>query len=109
MTSRTQRVTESNGCNLIVFLSVIDRFVAVIRYARSEASSTNHEYPGGFALHQEDQMSGTADERLEFHNPPELAPPPGYSNVVAVRHGSPVFIAGQVATDAKPKFLLLRA
>jgi enamine deaminase RidA (YjgF/YER057c/UK114 family) len=46
-------------------------------------------------------MSGTADERLEFHNPPELAPPPGYSNVVAVRHGSPVFIAGQVATDAK--------
>jgi enamine deaminase RidA (YjgF/YER057c/UK114 family) len=46
-------------------------------------------------------MSGAADERLEFHNPPELAPPPGYSNVVAVRHGSPVFIAGQVATDAK--------
>jgi enamine deaminase RidA (YjgF/YER057c/UK114 family) len=46
-------------------------------------------------------MPRTADERLEFHNPPELAPPPGYSNVVAVRHGRPVFIAGQVATDAK--------
>jgi len=32
-------------------------------------------------------------------NPPELAPPPGYSNVVDVRGARLVFIAGQVATD----------
>src|SRR5262245_31270317 len=32
-------------------------------------------------------------------NPPELAPPPGYSNIVDVRGARLVFIAGQVATD----------
>jgi len=32
-------------------------------------------------------------------NPPDLAPPPGYSNVVDVRGARLVFIAGQVATD----------
>ena len=32
-------------------------------------------------------------------NPPELAPPPGYSNVVDVRGARLVFIAGQVASD----------
>jgi enamine deaminase RidA (YjgF/YER057c/UK114 family) len=32
-------------------------------------------------------------------NPPELAPPPGYSNVVDVRGARLVFVAGQVATD----------
>jgi enamine deaminase RidA (YjgF/YER057c/UK114 family) len=33
-------------------------------------------------------------------NPPELGPPPGYSQVVEVRAGSLFFIAGQTAVDA---------
>ena len=32
-------------------------------------------------------------------NPPELGPPPGYSQVVEVRAGRIVFIAGQTALD----------
>src|SRR2546428_2277026 len=32
-------------------------------------------------------------------NPPELAPPPGYSNVVEVSGSRLVFIAGQTALD----------
>lgn len=38
-------------------------------------------------------------ERIGFINPPELAPPPGYSQVAEVRGGRIVFIAGQVALD----------
>jgi enamine deaminase RidA (YjgF/YER057c/UK114 family) len=34
-----------------------------------------------------------------FINPDGLAPPPGYSNVVEVRGGRIVFIAGQTASD----------
>jgi enamine deaminase RidA (YjgF/YER057c/UK114 family) len=44
-------------------------------------------------------MNNGSSERIKFLNPPELAPPPGYSNVVEVRHGRIVYIAGQVATD----------
>jgi len=44
-------------------------------------------------------MTGDASERIRFVNPAELAPPPGYSNVVEVRRGRIVYIAGQVATD----------
>ena len=33
-------------------------------------------------------------------NPPELGPPPGYSQIVEVRAGRLVFIAGQTALDA---------
>ncbi|MBV9906580.1 MAG: RidA family protein [Hyphomicrobiales bacterium] len=33
-------------------------------------------------------------------NPPELGPPPGYSQVVEVRAGRLFFIAGQTAVDA---------
>src|ERR1700689_3962338 len=32
-------------------------------------------------------------------NPPELGPPPGYSQVVEVRAGRMIFIAGQTALD----------
>jgi enamine deaminase RidA (YjgF/YER057c/UK114 family) len=44
-------------------------------------------------------MNNGSSERIKFLNPPELAPPPGYSNVVEVRRGRIVYIAGQVATD----------
>ena len=37
---------------------------------------------------------------IRFSNPPELAPPPGYSNVVEVSGGRILFIAGQTALDA---------
>jgi enamine deaminase RidA (YjgF/YER057c/UK114 family) len=36
---------------------------------------------------------------VRFVNPPELAPPPGYSQIAEVRGGRIVYIAGQVATD----------
>jgi enamine deaminase RidA (YjgF/YER057c/UK114 family) len=46
-------------------------------------------------------MTVNSSERIKFLNPPELAPPPGYSNVAEVRHGRIAYIAGQVATDAQ--------
>jgi enamine deaminase RidA (YjgF/YER057c/UK114 family) len=36
---------------------------------------------------------------IRFSNPPELAPPPGYTNVDEISGGQIVFIAGQTATD----------
>lgn len=42
-----------------------------------------------------DRPAGT----ITFVNPPELAPPPGYSNVVEIHGGRIVYIAGQVALD----------
>jgi enamine deaminase RidA (YjgF/YER057c/UK114 family) len=36
---------------------------------------------------------------VRYLAPPELAPPPGYSNVVEVSGGKLVFIAGQTALD----------
>jgi len=39
------------------------------------------------------------ESATRFINPAGLAPPPGYSNVVEVRGGRIVFIAGQAATD----------
>jgi enamine deaminase RidA (YjgF/YER057c/UK114 family) len=50
-------------------------------------------------------MSTEPAERITFLNPPELAPPPGYSNVTQVRHGRIVFIAGQVATDRQGRLV----
>jgi enamine deaminase RidA (YjgF/YER057c/UK114 family) len=38
-------------------------------------------------------------DTITFVNPPALAPPPGYSQVVEVRGGRIIFIAGQVALD----------
>ncbi|HXY46504.1 MAG TPA: RidA family protein [Thermoplasmata archaeon] len=38
-------------------------------------------------------------DRLTLHNPPDLAPPTGYSHVAEVRGGTLVFVAGQVALD----------
>ena len=38
---------------------------------------------------------------VEFTNPPTLATPPGYTQVVAVNGGRTIYIAGQVALDAK--------
>jgi enamine deaminase RidA (YjgF/YER057c/UK114 family) len=37
---------------------------------------------------------------FRYVNPPELAPPPGYSNVVEVSGSRLVFIAGQTALDS---------
>jgi enamine deaminase RidA (YjgF/YER057c/UK114 family) len=41
------------------------------------------------------------DERIHLQNPPEIAPPTGYSHVAEVRGGRLVFVAGQVALDAQ--------
>lgn len=46
-------------------------------------------------------MHTPATSSINFVNPPELAAPPGYSQVAEVRAGRMVYIAGQVATDAK--------
>src|SRR5260221_7460177 len=46
-------------------------------------------------------MTSDPSERISFLNPPELAPPPGYSNVAEVRRGRIAYIAGQVATDGE--------
>jgi enamine deaminase RidA (YjgF/YER057c/UK114 family) len=46
-------------------------------------------------------MADDSSETTRFTNPSELAPPPGYSNVVDVRAGRVVYIAGQVATDGQ--------
>ena len=40
-----------------------------------------------------------------FINPAGLAPPPGYSNVVEVRGGRLIFIAGQTAIDRDGKLV----
>jgi enamine deaminase RidA (YjgF/YER057c/UK114 family) len=46
-------------------------------------------------------MAPSASEpAIRFSNPPELAPPPGYSNVVEISGGRMIFVAGQTATDA---------
>jgi len=42
-----------------------------------------------------------AGPALRFANPPGLAPPPGYSNVVEVSEGRIIFIAGQTALDVE--------
>jgi enamine deaminase RidA (YjgF/YER057c/UK114 family) len=39
------------------------------------------------------------ESNIRFINPAGLAPPPGYSNVVEVRGGRIVFVAGQTASD----------
>jgi enamine deaminase RidA (YjgF/YER057c/UK114 family) len=44
-------------------------------------------------------MTELRSNAINFINPPALAQPPGYSNVVEVRSGRIIFIAGQVATD----------
>ena len=44
-------------------------------------------------------------ESTRFVNPPDLAPPPGYSNVVEVSNSRIIFIAGQTATDPEGKLV----
>ena len=44
-------------------------------------------------------MTARQPGSVRYLNPPELAPPPGHSNVVEVRSGKLVFIAGQTALD----------
>ena len=41
----------------------------------------------------------TDPANIRFINPPTLATPPGYSNVVEVTHGRTIYIAGQIALD----------
>ena len=50
-------------------------------------------------------MSEPSKEAITFINPPELAPPPGYANVVEIRGGRLIYIAGQVATDRHGKLV----
>lgn len=42
-----------------------------------------------------------AENRVSLHNPETILPPTGYSHVAEVRGGTLVFVAGQVALDAK--------
>jgi enamine deaminase RidA (YjgF/YER057c/UK114 family) len=44
-------------------------------------------------------MSGEPDPAIRHINPVELGTPPGYSQIVEVRAGRLVFIAGQTALD----------
>jgi enamine deaminase RidA (YjgF/YER057c/UK114 family) len=50
-------------------------------------------------------MAEHSSERIRFLNPPELAPPPGYSNIAEVRRGRIVYFAGQVAIDAQGRLV----
>jgi enamine deaminase RidA (YjgF/YER057c/UK114 family) len=45
------------------------------------------------------QMTADADHPITRINPPELGTPPGYSQVVDVRAGRLIFIAGQTALN----------
>ena len=42
-------------------------------------------------------------QNAEFHNPPELSKPNGYTQVVTVTHGKLVFLSGQVGLDKDGK------
>lgn len=42
-------------------------------------------------------------QNIEFHNPPELTAPNGYSHAVVVNRGRLVFISGQVGVDKDGK------
>jgi len=44
-------------------------------------------------------MSGHRHKTITHINPPDLAPPSGYSQVVEARGGRTIYIAGQVALD----------
>jgi enamine deaminase RidA (YjgF/YER057c/UK114 family) len=44
-------------------------------------------------------MTDGVSKTINFVNPTELAPPPGYSHVAEIRGGRLVYIAGQVALD----------
>jgi len=45
-------------------------------------------------------MTGDTTSPINRINPPELGTPPGYSQVVEVRAGRIIFIAGQTALDS---------
>jgi enamine deaminase RidA (YjgF/YER057c/UK114 family) len=47
----------------------------------------------------------SSSQVIRHTNPPELARPPGYSNVVEVLHGRIVFVAGQIAVDRDGKLV----
>ena len=50
-------------------------------------------------------MSGDTAASISRINPPELGAPPGYSQVVEVRAGRIIFIAGQTALDQEGKLV----
>ena len=50
-------------------------------------------------------MAEHSAERVRFLDPPELAPPPGYSNIAEVLRGRIVYFAGQVAIDDRGKLV----
>ncbi len=50
-------------------------------------------------------MTERPSGKIRAIHPPELAPPPGYSNVVEVSGSRLVFIAGQIALDREGKLI----
>lgn len=44
--------------------------------------------------------TGSPSPRAHYHNPSTLHPPFGYTHVVEVLSGRPVYVSGQVAADA---------
>ncbi len=50
-------------------------------------------------------MTGEATVAIKRINPPELGSPPGYSQVVDVRSGRIVFIAGQTALNSEGELI----
>ena len=47
----------------------------------------------------------TDPTNIRFVNPPTLATPPGYTNVVEITHGRTIYIAGQIALDQSGKIV----
>jgi hypothetical protein len=93
MTSKTQKVTKSNSCNFIVFISVIDRFAAVLRYARSEPP-----------LSQIPREIGKANTAGRDHNHPGCLSP--VSTVPAYRKFESISLQGGVCKRSVPRELL---
>jgi len=50
-------------------------------------------------------MTDGQSKNINFINPTELSPPPGYSHVAEIRGGRIVYIAGQVALDRQGKLV----
>jgi enamine deaminase RidA (YjgF/YER057c/UK114 family) len=50
-------------------------------------------------------MADSKAEPIRHLNPPELGTPPGYSQIVEVRAGRIIFIAGQTALDGSGKLV----
>src|ERR1700681_4377148 len=61
--------------------------------------------PGVLAREVRCFMADSKAEPIRHLNPPELGTPPGYSQIVEVRAGRIIFIAGQTALDGSGKLV----